>query len=654
MLDKDDAAISDGAGDSGGSFSGHCSAPVPRKKFLRSATWSDSRTMLPPHDPDGGNASSDPNENNGGRGSSEVPSIPRARGILKSRLHFPPLQPLKISPGSLSVQPKYGSDDDGRRPPCTPRGREMSEGGERLELDLPSVHGNLDKHSGLLKKDKVALFDKECSKVAEHIYLGGNTVARDKEILGKHGITHILNCVGFVCPEYFKADFVYHTLYLRDSPSEDITSILYDVFDYFEYVREQQGRVFVHCCQGVSRSTSLVIAYLMWREGKRFDEAFQYVKAAREIADPNLGFACQLIQCQKRVHAFPLSPNSLLRMYRIASHSSYDPLHLVPKMLNSPTPAALDSRGAFIIQIPSAIYVWIGLKCETIMERDARGAVCQIVRYEKLKGPVVAIKEGDEPSYFWDAFSNLLPLMNKSSNGVVVTESSKKIIPGERKVISYNVEFEIFQKAIVSGFVPPAALSEADHEIHLPVTESCWSELRRKLTSGNMKEFASASEPSLSRFHPGSIHFSPDSIQTSIKQQGNVLLDAKCSTDFSGSMDYNLACPTQNQLVVYRWPNLEKIVTFCAADLDAKDIFVLVVSASDSRNLKDHRVLYLWVGKCFSHGNGKMLLKADQDIGEFKEINWNEVCSDVVTQMGLPNDIDVKVHPDTNFIFLKC
>ncbi|BFG23097.1 hypothetical protein CerSpe_093710 [Prunus speciosa] len=144
------------------------------------------------------------------------------------------------------------------------------------------------------------------------------------------------------------------------------TSILYDVFDYFEDVREHGGRVFVHCCQGVSRSTSLVIAYLMWREGQSFDDAFQYVEAARGIADPNMGFASQLLQCQKRVHAFPLSPSSLLRMYRIAPHSPYDPLHL-------------DSRGAFIVHIPSAIYVRIGKNCEAIMERDARGAVCQIV-----------------------------------------------------------------------------------------------------------------------------------------------------------------------------------------------------------------------------------------------------------------------------------
>lgn len=74
------------------------------------------------------------------------------------------------------------------------------------------------------------------------------------------------------------------------------------------------------------------------------------------------------------------------------------------------------------------------------MKRDARRADCQIVRYEKLKGPVTGRKEGEEPSYFWDAFSCLLLLMDKSSHWLDVAESSKKIILDKRKVSSYSVE----------------------------------------------------------------------------------------------------------------------------------------------------------------------------------------------------------------------
>lgn len=50
----------------------------------------------------------------------------------------------------------------------------------------------------------------------------------------------------------------------------------------------------VHCSQGVSRSVTLVIAYLMWRNGQCFEEAFAAVKAARGVANPNIGFVCQV------------------------------------------------------------------------------------------------------------------------------------------------------------------------------------------------------------------------------------------------------------------------------------------------------------------------------------------------------------------------
>ena len=36
-------------------------------------------------------------------------------------------------------------------------------------------------------------------------------------------------------------------------------------------------QVYVHCHQGVSRSSSMVIAYLIWREGLTFKSAFEQV-----------------------------------------------------------------------------------------------------------------------------------------------------------------------------------------------------------------------------------------------------------------------------------------------------------------------------------------------------------------------------------------
>ncbi|XP_041013206.1 protein-tyrosine-phosphatase MKP1-like isoform X2 [Juglans microcarpa x Juglans regia] len=449
-----------------------------RRPYLRSVSWTD-------------RSPSEPNQN--------LNPNPRPQPNSKARSCLPPLQPLSIARRNVEEWPKAGSDDLGiwPNPPQTP-------GGEARPLE--SSNSEQPVREFQFKRDKLAFFDKECSRIADHIYLGSDAVAKNREILRQNGITHVLNCVGFVSPEYFKSDLVYKTLWLQDSPSEDITSILYDVFDYFEDVREQGGRVLVHCCQGVSRSTSLVIAYLMWREGQSFEDAFQYVKAARGVTNPNMGFACQLLQCQKRVHAVPASPNSVIRMYRMAPHSSYDPLHLVPKMLNQSGVQGLDSRGAFIVHVPSAIYIWTGKNCNLALSNSAMAAAFQVVRYERAQGPIVSIKEGEEPSEFWDALANGQHLADDCENVKVKKEgnlSSRNDLDaaanedevGERKVDDYNLDFEIFHKALDGGVVPPFSVSNTRSETCLPARENGWGRLRRKFSNGIMKEFVTLSKP---------------------------------------------------------------------------------------------------------------------------------------------------------------
>ena len=65
--------------------------------------------------------------------------------------------------------------------------------------------------------------------------------------------------------------------------------------------KAKNGRVLLHCSQGVSRSASLAIAYLMWKQMKTFDDTLAAVKAIRGVANPNIGFTCQV--CSPALHA---------------------------------------------------------------------------------------------------------------------------------------------------------------------------------------------------------------------------------------------------------------------------------------------------------------------------------------------------------------
>ena len=65
------------------------------------------------------------------------------------------------------------------------------------------------------RKEKLAHFERQCSRVAEGLYVGAEHVARSREALRAAGITHVVNCVGFLYPPYFEGELQYKTLYLQ-------------------------------------------------------------------------------------------------------------------------------------------------------------------------------------------------------------------------------------------------------------------------------------------------------------------------------------------------------------------------------------------------------------------------------------------------------
>jgi hypothetical protein len=65
------------------------------------------------------------------------------------------------------------------------------------------------------RREKYAFFEKHCSEVADGIFLGSDVVARNRETLRAAKITHVINCVGFLYPAYFKDELTYLVLYLQ-------------------------------------------------------------------------------------------------------------------------------------------------------------------------------------------------------------------------------------------------------------------------------------------------------------------------------------------------------------------------------------------------------------------------------------------------------
>lgn len=64
-----------------------------------------------------------------------------------------------------------------------------------------------------------------------------------------------------------------------------------------------EGRsVLVHCAGGVSRSATIVIAYVLQACGMTLAEAFDHVRQSRPVIGPNAGFMSQLLDLELRLY----------------------------------------------------------------------------------------------------------------------------------------------------------------------------------------------------------------------------------------------------------------------------------------------------------------------------------------------------------------
>ena len=202
---------------------------------------------------------------------------------------------------------------------------------------------------------RLAYYSKQATPITDFLFVGGKSIAADRQLLLSIGITHVVNLVGDLCDNYFPADFVYQRWFLLDHAGEDIICILYPVMELIDHCRTSRGKVLIHCQQGVSRSCVLCIAYIMYSMQMDYDQAFQYVRQRRGICRPNVGFMAQLLAWHKRLTAVyhPLC------LYRLAPHCTRDHT-IVGKWVDRVDVSGLDERGVFVLHSNECMYIWVG------------------------------------------------------------------------------------------------------------------------------------------------------------------------------------------------------------------------------------------------------------------------------------------------------
>ncbi|CAI9177678.1 unnamed protein product [Rangifer tarandus platyrhynchus] len=180
---------------------------------------------------------------------------------------------------------------------------------QKQDLRRPKIHGSvrvspyqpptLASLQRLLWVRRAAMLN-HINEVWPNLFLGDAYAARDKNKLTQLGITHVVN----VAAGQFQVDtgakfyrgmpLEYYGIEADDTPFFDLSVYFLPVARYIRSALSvPQGRVLVHCAMGVSRSATVVLAFLMICENMTLVEAIQTVQAHRDIC-PNSGFLRQL------------------------------------------------------------------------------------------------------------------------------------------------------------------------------------------------------------------------------------------------------------------------------------------------------------------------------------------------------------------------
>ncbi|KAF7775665.1 hypothetical protein Agabi119p4_4058 [Agaricus bisporus var. burnettii] len=125
------------------------------------------------------------------------------------------------------------------------------------------------------------------------LYLGNVAAVKCPDTRKKLGITHVVSVCHEYCPENGTSDTHLH-IPVQDTEYEDLLIYLPKTTHFIQNALEEGGRVLVHCVMGVSRSTTVVAAFLMKHKKMDARSALRYIKQRRLQAHPNYGFIKQL------------------------------------------------------------------------------------------------------------------------------------------------------------------------------------------------------------------------------------------------------------------------------------------------------------------------------------------------------------------------
>ena len=127
------------------------------------------------------------------------------------------------------------------------------------------------------------------------LYIGSIGAALNKVGLLQRGIKHVL-CVASNIPLYFPESFNYKQVSVGDRPDQDLFKHFPPCCKFIGRALKAGEGVLVHCFAGISRSATVITAFLMLAKHWTLPQSIDYIRTKRTKAQPNPGFCAQLLK----------------------------------------------------------------------------------------------------------------------------------------------------------------------------------------------------------------------------------------------------------------------------------------------------------------------------------------------------------------------
>lgn len=130
--------------------------------------------------------------------------------------------------------------------------------------------------------------------IVDHVALGSLRTVQNMSAVLQLNVTHVLTCGRNLRTPAFPHPIKQLVLDVDDNDEQDMNQYFLRAIEFIEDCVQMKGLCIVHCFAGVSRSATVVVAYLMRSRRLRFAEALNYVQQHRPAANPNPNFRRQL------------------------------------------------------------------------------------------------------------------------------------------------------------------------------------------------------------------------------------------------------------------------------------------------------------------------------------------------------------------------